>query len=211
RQGLLAQSPKLPSQRGHDHRLVPRPGPDPPGRPSPCVTNFRKPPWYVERMPGGVGGGNREEPAYPIRKTEDRGAKSIDRSSRRAAKHLCPRTPSGRAAAALPAEPAGLAGYDRDPHSLRHGGLLFAPALQPRLPHGAAADLVRELHQLPERSGLLAHPQDLAALYRPGGRHPAGAGSRHRAPVAAPDLVQRHHEPAADPAADGGASDRQPD
>src|SRR5690606_10586778 len=28
--------------------------------------NFRKPPWYVERMPGGVGGGNREEPAYPI-------------------------------------------------------------------------------------------------------------------------------------------------
>src|SRR5690606_6456629 len=66
RQGLLAQSPKLPSQRGHDHRLVPRPGPDPPGRPSPCVTNFRKPPWYVERMPGGVGGGNREEPAYPI-------------------------------------------------------------------------------------------------------------------------------------------------
>src|SRR5690606_10034895 len=30
RQGLLAQSPKLPSQRGHDHRLVPRPGPDPP-------------------------------------------------------------------------------------------------------------------------------------------------------------------------------------
>src|SRR5690606_1642901 len=50
----------------HDHRLVPRPGPDPPGRPSPCVTNFRKPPWYVERMPGGVGGGNREEPAYPI-------------------------------------------------------------------------------------------------------------------------------------------------
>src|SRR5690606_7935651 len=58
RQGLLAQSPKLPSQRGHDHRLVPRPGPDPPGRPSPCVTNFRKPPWYVERMPGGVGGGN---------------------------------------------------------------------------------------------------------------------------------------------------------
>src|SRR5690606_18029808 len=66
RQGLLAQSPKLPSQRGHDHRLVPCPGPDPPGRPSPCVTNFRKPPWYVERMPGGVGGGNREEPAYPI-------------------------------------------------------------------------------------------------------------------------------------------------
>src|SRR5690606_37588145 len=66
RQGLLAQSPKLPSQRGHDHRLVPRPGPDPPGRPSPCVTNFRKPPRYVERMPGGVGGANREEPAYPI-------------------------------------------------------------------------------------------------------------------------------------------------
>src|SRR5690606_14917000 len=66
RQGLLAQSPKLPSQRGHDHRLVPRPGPDPLGRTSPCVTNFRKPPWYVERMPGGVGGGNREELAYAI-------------------------------------------------------------------------------------------------------------------------------------------------
>src|SRR5690606_22241703 len=41
-------------------------GLSPPGRPSPCGTNFRKPPWYVERMPGGVGGGNREEPAYPI-------------------------------------------------------------------------------------------------------------------------------------------------
>ena len=35
-------------------------------RPVSCITSRRKPPWYLERMLGGVGGGNREEPAYPI-------------------------------------------------------------------------------------------------------------------------------------------------
>jgi hypothetical protein len=50
----------------HEHRLVRPTRADQPDSP-PCRTKRPgKPPWYVVRTPGGVRGGNREEPPYSI-------------------------------------------------------------------------------------------------------------------------------------------------
>src|SRR5690606_2901781 len=69
-----------------------------------CVTNFRKPPWYVERMPGGVGGGNREEPAYPISGLDNRRLRGFLRTLSLSHRHsrLVGKGETGAGAAAVP-------------------------------------------------------------------------------------------------------------
>src|SRR5260370_16177153 len=71
RAGLLRQRVVVPGQRaaskaGHDHRLVRRARIDQPVSPPYRVERSEKPPWYVVRMPGGVRGGDREEPSYSL-------------------------------------------------------------------------------------------------------------------------------------------------
>jgi hypothetical protein len=54
------------SEDCHGHLLVPPAGTDQSISPPYGVERAEKPPWYATRTPGGVRGGDREEPPYSI-------------------------------------------------------------------------------------------------------------------------------------------------